>query len=283
MNLNRHKLLLVVLMAAAALPASAQRSRRNSPSSDSGTNANVKLDPRQLSSWNYIVRRNIFNPNRLPDRPTTYVAPPPVERFWLAGTMSYDKGTFAIFDGTQQEYHEIVEVGGKIGSYTLEEIGDGSVKLTAPTNQVVELKLNMEMRRSLEGAWTAVEGSSGGSYAVSAGGGETGYADRGYRRGRRGESGGGGYDSGGSYDYSAPATGVSAPTTSSDPIIARMMAQRAAAMGRSNGGGSPGAGDTGGFQVDGTGPAVIQVVPGDGGNPNGGQVIVVPGQPGNNP
>ena len=70
-----------------------------------------------LESFRLIWERNIFNPNRTgrysrtqqytrrrePDRRA------PVESFALMGTMSYEKGNFAFFEGSSSQYQKVLE------------------------------------------------------------------------------------------------------------------------------------------------------------------------------
>src|SRR5262249_30455317 len=58
-----------------------------------------------FSTFGIILQRNIFDPNRRPHRP--YSEPTRVvraEHITLVGTISYEKGTFAFFDGDDSEY-----------------------------------------------------------------------------------------------------------------------------------------------------------------------------------
>ena len=81
--------------------------------------------------FNLIQRKNIFDPNRRPLIRNTNVTPTRIDAFALKGTMSYAKGRFAFFDGTNPDYNKVVEVGGTIAGYKVMEITQDSVMLSA--------------------------------------------------------------------------------------------------------------------------------------------------------
>src|SRR5882672_11112014 len=100
-----------------------------------------------------VTERNIFDPNRAPNRrgPPSPV-PTVTHSFTLVGTMSYEKGTFAFFDGTSPEYKKAVKPADTIATYTITRITSNSVELSSGTNQV-ELRVGMQMRRSDQDQW----------------------------------------------------------------------------------------------------------------------------------
>jgi hypothetical protein len=74
------------------------------------------------------------------------------ESFSLVGTMSYEKGTFAFFDGTSAGYRKVLKLADAIAGYKVTNITPNYVKLTSGTNQL-ELRVGMQMRREDEGEW----------------------------------------------------------------------------------------------------------------------------------
>ena len=68
------------------------------------------------------------------------------------GTMIYEKGNFAFFDGSGSQYRKTVKAGDSLGSYKLTEVGPNQVKLTG-ANQEWALKVGQELRRENEGEW----------------------------------------------------------------------------------------------------------------------------------
>jgi hypothetical protein len=99
------------------------------------------------SFFQIIADRNIFNPDRYSrqsrSRPGRRGAA--VDAFALVGTMSYQKGQFAFFDGTSEGYRKVLERNGVIAGYKVAEITPNAVKLEA-ANKRVELKVGTQMR-----------------------------------------------------------------------------------------------------------------------------------------
>lgn len=118
-------------------------------STAAGTNSNSS--PLDFSAFRLVVDRNIFDPNRAPRRGPT-VAVRTVDAFTLVGTMSYEKGIFAFFDGSSSDYKKVLKPKETIAGYKVISISPDSVKLMFNTN-VVELSVGTQMRRRDDGAW----------------------------------------------------------------------------------------------------------------------------------
>jgi hypothetical protein len=144
--------------------------------SGSGTNGLASLD---YSAFRDIVTLNIFDPNRVPSGPPR-VREPSAEYFGLVGTMRYDKGTFAVFNGSDSRYSKVLKVSDSIAGYKLIDIAADSVKLLRSTNSIgadsvktaldgatneVEMRMKQQMRREPAGPWQLSSESS--SYAAS--------------------------------------------------------------------------------------------------------------------
>jgi len=113
-----------------------------------GTN---RLD---YSAFKLIVDRNIFDPNRFPHRPGgPRPAPKVVDSLTLVGTMTYDKGTFAFFDGTSSDYKKALKLNDVVAGHKVTNITPDSVTLAAGTNQL-ELRVGMQLRREEDGPWS---------------------------------------------------------------------------------------------------------------------------------
>jgi hypothetical protein len=103
----------------------------------------------------FITDRNIFDPNRYSHSssgPATYR--PKVSRsapaFTLVGTMNYEKGMFAFFDGNNSDLRKVLyeSDSNSIAGYTVAEITLTGVKLqTADKKQSVQLKIGDMMRQ----------------------------------------------------------------------------------------------------------------------------------------
>jgi len=73
------------------------------------------------------------------------------------GTMSYEKGRFAFFEGSGSQYQKVLETSNTIGGYTITEITPAHVKLESTNGQAIELPVGMQMRRQDEGEWSLSE------------------------------------------------------------------------------------------------------------------------------
>jgi len=128
-----------------------------------GTNGSLaRLD---YSAFRIIVERNIFDPNRYPrqaggPRP----APKTVDSLTLVGTMTYEKGTFAFFDGTSSDYKKALKLNDVIAGYRVTNIAPNGVQLAAGTN-ALDLGVGMQLRREENGPWM-LSGQSG-SYTAT--------------------------------------------------------------------------------------------------------------------
>jgi hypothetical protein len=109
----------------------------------------------------FITGRNIFDPGRFPrnSRPFTRIRQTRAQRsaptFTLVGTMSYEKGMFAFFDGNQSELRKVLyqSDSNSIAGYTVAEITLAGVKLqTADKKATVQMKIGDLMRQE-GGSW----------------------------------------------------------------------------------------------------------------------------------
>jgi len=84
----------------------------------------------------FITDRNIFDPGRQPHYTSTYrPRTRPQSRvhqapdLQLVGTMSYEKGLFAFFNGNDADLKQALPVAGKIAGQTILEISASQVRL----------------------------------------------------------------------------------------------------------------------------------------------------------
>ncbi len=136
-------------------------------------------------SFKIITDRNIFDPNRSP-RSAGRTEPrkaAQVDSFGLVGTLSYEKGTFAFFDGTGSSYRKALKAGDTIAGYKIAEITADRVKLEADGKQV-ELSVGMQMKKQEDTEWqlagnaesfakSAPPAGAAGNAETSSGGGES--------------------------------------------------------------------------------------------------------------
>ncbi len=186
-----------------------------SVASDAETNAPAGGD---FSAFSIIAERNIFNPSRASGKNARRAEAPAarVDTVALVGTMSYDKGRFAFFDGSDSEYRKVLAQGGTIAGYTIAEIHNDAVKLEND-GKVLELKVRSRLRREDGGEWHL--DTSAGPY-VRAGGTDRKGSRNEMSPGRdryagRGERGRGGGDRNGRSSSSASSGSTSAPATTS--------------------------------------------------------------------
>ena len=172
----------------------------------------------------FITERNIFNPNRYAiysptSRPVVRQAPRNAPTFTLVGTMSYEKGMFAFFDGNQPNLRKVLyqSDSNSIAGFTLAEITPAGVKLqAADKKQIVELKIGQGMQQQGNN-WQLA--SQGGFFS----GGNGGFGGRPR-----------GFDSTSSGDSAAPAADSSSPDAGAAPspalegndILKKLMQQR---------------------------------------------------------
>jgi hypothetical protein len=150
-------------------PAPNRDANRDSGSRAESTSSRPRTSPGGMDFANFrvIAEKNIFDPNRrgrTRRSETTTVKAKTAESFTLVGIISYEKGTFAFFDGSSAAYKKALKAADSIAAYRVTAIGADSVKLSAGTNQV-ELRVGMQMRREEEGEWQP--GSVPESYTAS--------------------------------------------------------------------------------------------------------------------
>ncbi|MDB6110143.1 MAG: hypothetical protein JWR69_1893 [Pedosphaera sp.] len=122
------------------------------------TNSASALD---LPSFRIISERNIFNPNRSGRNPKADTAnpqkAPKIDTFALLGTLSYEKGRFAFFDGSSPNYKKALKTADTIAGYQVAEITASYVKLAATNQPTINLLVGMQMKREEEGPWSMTE------------------------------------------------------------------------------------------------------------------------------
>ena len=113
------------------------------------------VTPPDYQSFKIIADRNIFDPNRSSRSSRTRTEGPQparVESFALVGTMSYQNGTYAFFDGTGSSYRKAVKTGDTIAGHKVADISADRVTLEA-NGQQIELSVGVQMKKQDEGEW----------------------------------------------------------------------------------------------------------------------------------
>jgi hypothetical protein len=139
----------------------AESSQQNGSALSRGTNAVGSLD---YLAFRLVAERNIFDPNRQPHTSGPRSQPKAKESFTLVGTMSYDKGDFAFFDGTSSDYKKVLKPAETIAGYRVVSILPDSVKLERESKDI-DLPVGSQLRHQDDGTWVKAAGA--GVYAAS--------------------------------------------------------------------------------------------------------------------
>ena len=159
MNAARHPRLFFALGAAllVAAPATAAESRRNNSNARSAAKsapAATGAATRSFDTFQLVVERNIFNPNRVGrTRSTAEEKPPRVDEISLVGTVQHDQENLALFDSPDTAFRKAVREGETVGDFTVQRIAAGGVELMRG-DQPVSLKVAQQLRRVEGGDWT---------------------------------------------------------------------------------------------------------------------------------
>jgi hypothetical protein len=112
--------------------------------------------PTNYSAFKIITDRNIFNPNRQPHSRFNTVRSGSAQRLTesisVVGTMSYEKGDYAFFDGTSPEFRKAVKPGDGIAGFNVTAVGTNFVKMLQGTNEI-RVTIGTKLLRDDEGNW----------------------------------------------------------------------------------------------------------------------------------
>ena len=143
-----------------------RRARKNNAGQQNGTGLPGSTNgagPLDYAAFRLVTERNIFDPNRQPHTPGAR-SQPKTDSFTLVGTMSYDKGDFAFFDGITPDYKKVLKPADTIAGYKVVAILQDSVKLEKE-NKNLDLPVGSQLRHQEDGTW--VQAAGAGSYAAS--------------------------------------------------------------------------------------------------------------------
>jgi hypothetical protein len=149
----------VILLQVLPFALFAAESETNAPTSHTSSSSAASRAPGvSLESFHLIQDRNIFNPNRsgrTPEREYTRREErrARVESFALVGTLSYEKGYFAFFDGSSSDYRTVLKASDSIAGFTVAAVNPQQVMLQSSNHGDVALPLGMQLQRHDEGKW----------------------------------------------------------------------------------------------------------------------------------
>jgi hypothetical protein len=75
------------------------------------------------------------------------------ERFALLGTMSYEKGRYAFFDGSSSDFRKVAKPADSIAGFKITEVAPTCVKLEMANGQTLELCVGMQMKKQENENW----------------------------------------------------------------------------------------------------------------------------------
>ena len=139
------------------------------------TNQPTVLDSKALARR--VAERNIFDPDRQPrTRGESRPIPKPVvavaadaPEMGVVGVMTFQKGTFAFFDGNAAEYRKTLQLQALIAGHTVTAITPQSVTLSESNGPPVLLKVGQRLRKDAEGVWKLAAGGTGEAFTRSSG------------------------------------------------------------------------------------------------------------------
>ncbi len=223
--------LLALLAGGCGLAAAvAQPTNNAGPAASPVESAAPRAVPRfDESAFRVVAERNIFNANRSggqvrgPSR-----RPSSVEYFSLVGTMDYEKGTFAFFDGSSSQLTKVMKTDDIIAGHKLVSISPTGVKLLADGKEC-ELPVGSQMRREDEGAWHVSEARAGLSASSNGNGDSSNRSSRSDRgesssRSRRDDSSARRNENSESSNRSTSSTPT--PSANEDEVLKRLMERR---------------------------------------------------------
>lgn len=123
----------------------------------------IPNSPPDLSTFRLISERNIFNPNRSKRAPAsenrttrTPRRTPRIETATLVGTLSYEKGYFAFFEGSIPGLNRAFTPGDVIAGFRIQEVLQDHI-LLINNDLTTVLPLRGQLRREDDNPWTVAD------------------------------------------------------------------------------------------------------------------------------
>jgi hypothetical protein len=149
------RFLLLLASFAIAYAADAKKSPVT-PAPAASSTGSVLTPTLSLDAFRLISDRNIFNANRTGRRDRSAEIPVArVDTITLVGTMDYDKGEYAFFDGSDADLRKALHAGQPIAQFTVATIARDSVELTRD-GKTFKMSVGQQLRRPEGGDWTLV-------------------------------------------------------------------------------------------------------------------------------
>jgi hypothetical protein len=120
------------------------------------------VSPTDYAAFRIIADRNIFNSRRKAGMTNSIASPRTnapaarTESFALVGTMRYEKGYFAFFDGSASDYKKVLKPEDTISGFKIKEVRPSAVVLQSATNEM-EMKVGTQLSRVDKGEWKVSE------------------------------------------------------------------------------------------------------------------------------
>jgi hypothetical protein len=109
-----------------------------------------------IDEFKLITERNIFNPNRSARRSrenqTRTERAPRTESLALLGTLSYEKGEFAVFGGSEPSFRKVLKASDEVAGFKIESVSAKSVELQK-NGEKIALAVGMQLERRGDGEW----------------------------------------------------------------------------------------------------------------------------------
>ncbi len=217
----------LVTLIAAAVGFNLAAQSTNSPAVTNGPPARVEPAPPATgeSAFSIIAERNIFNANRSGGRVQLESRrPAQIETFTLVGTMAYEKGAFAFFEGSSSEFTKAMKTNSVIAGHKLVDIYANSVKLQADGKEI-ELPVGSQMRREDAGLWHVAAAETRGSSGGNGPGNSSRRTNRSDRGGGSSPTRGANSESGSGTAPNTPSPSASSSTDQAE-VLKRLMERR---------------------------------------------------------
>lgn len=145
----------VVTAAVSRTHAAVDRRRGNSRDSSPAGAATPLAPGSSFETFQLILDRNIFDPNRTPRRGGSEEKAPRIDQISLVGTMQSDRGPVAFFDSPDSAFRKTAATGETIGDFKIKSITQDGVDLVRE-DKTTTVKVAQQLKRAEGGDWNVV-------------------------------------------------------------------------------------------------------------------------------